>query len=522
MTAQRISFPRHRMQSGQALVLTIAFSAVTAVMVFFLFSTAQLANQKTKLQNTADAAAFSSGVLQARDYNFSAYTNRAMVANHVAMAQFVGLDSWTEELQVEFKQDVCIPPIPFLPLTMKCSAATAAAFGTAMWNAPQSLALQAAKVTRQAFNAEKPIAKLLEPLIKVLVDAQKVYHAASLTEVTAGTAVNAVVKANDPNASISRSTFSTGITAKEIVDWPAFTKTLRTQPELRRFANVTVDSAAQDGFTKSRKKVRVYPAPWIPYSTVNPLVCPGAEITGLNMEMGHGGGTQMSQDMTRWFAIDSAGVAGAWFCIWVYGPVVVPFFEGITSLYMDVFSHGGSMAGASARYRLNGYSSPSNSYRAYGGVGGALAGFGTPAGLVRFVSGPGNNVASNYTGMRPYEDVAKYGTKPANQTDALNVAPTLTIEVEKKGADIRTAAQVLPGNNMLKLNDNLKGNVMRAVASSQAYFLRPARADHRLRLNASYQRTDNKTEYASLFNPYWQARLVATPRLEVELSTSTQ
>lgn len=525
MTAQRMSFPRHRMQSGQALVLTIAFSAVTAVMVFFLFSTAQLANQKTKLQNTADAAAFSSGVLQARDYNFSAYTNRAMVANHVAMAQFVGLDSWTEELLIEFKQDPCIPPpIPFTPLVSKCSGAAAASLGSLMWNTPQTLALNAAKVTRQLFNAEKPIARGLEPLIATLRLAQTTYHAASLAQFTIGSSVDGVVKANDPNAKISRSTFSTGVTAKEIIDWRGFTKTLSTQPELKRFANVTVDSAAQDGFTKSRKMVRISPTPNIIYSPVKPLLCPAAQITGVNMEMAHGGGTQMSQDMTRWFAIDSAGVLGAWGCWWSYGPVEFGFLLPITSIYMDFKTpaNGGSMAGASAGYSMNGYSSPSNTYRAYGGIGGALAGLGLPAGFIRYAKGPGSNVAPNYRGMRSYEDVSKYATKPTGQTDALNIAPTLTIEVEKNGSDIRTAAQVLPGNNVLKLNDNLKSNVMRVVASSQAYFMRPTRADHRLRLNGSYQRTDSKTEYASLYNPYWQARLVATPRLDVELSTSTQ
>ena len=527
MTAAALRLGREH-QSGQALVLTLAFSAVSAVMVFFLFSTAQLANQKTKLQNTADAAAYSSGVLQARDYNFSAYTNRAMVANHVAMAQFVGLDSWTEELQREFKQDPCIPPpIPFFPIGSKCSGAFAAILGSVLWNTQQTLALRAANVTRGLFNTEKRLAPLLEPLILALKTAQLAYHGASLTQFTVGTSVDAVVKANDPNAKISRSTFSTGITAREIVDWRAFTKTLSTQPELRRFANVTVDSAAQDGFTKSRRMLRLSPtSPQIPFSFVKPFLCPGAEITGLNMDMAHGGGTQMSQDMTRWFAIDSAGVLGAWGCLWVYGPVVFGFADPITSVYMDFVpgyvANGGSMAGASARYAINGYSSPTNSYRGYGGLGGALAGLGAPAGLVRYAGGPGNNVARNYRGLRPYEDVAKYAIKPPNQVDALNIAPTLTIEVQKDGTDIRTAAQVLPGNNLLKLNDSLKSDVMRVVASSQAYFLRPTRTDHRARLNGSYRRTDNKTEYASLYNPYWQARLVATPRVEVELSTTTQ
>ena len=526
MTAQ---FPNHRRphaQSGQALVLTIAFSAVTAVMVLYLFSTAQLTNQKTKLQNTADAAAFSSGVLQARDYNFSAYTNRAMVANHVAVAQFVGLDSWTEELEKEFKADPCLPPpIPFTPLVSKCSGAFAATTGSLMWNTQQSLALRAANVSRRLFNAEKPLARILEPVIEALSVAQTAYHGASLAQFTTGVVVDGVVKANDPAARISRSTFNTVVTAREIVDWQAFAKSLNTQPGLKRFANVTVDSAAQDGFTRSRKMLRLLPtAPQIPFSFVKPYICPLADVTGLTMEMTHGGGTQMSQDMAHWFAIDSAGVVGMWGCLWSYGPIEVGFLLPITSIYMDFVTpaNGGSMAGRSARYAYSGYSSPTNSYYGYGQIGGALIGPGAPAGLLKYARGPGSNVAANYRGMRAYQEVASFATTPTRQTDAANIAPTLSIEIQKDGANIRTAANVLPGNNMLKLNDGLKSNMMRVVSSSQAYFMRPHNTDHRARLNAGFQRGDNKTEFASLYNPYWQARLVATPQVNVDLSSGWQ
>ncbi|HTH95269.1 MAG TPA: pilus assembly protein TadG-related protein [Rhodocyclaceae bacterium] len=54
--------------------------------------------EKIRLQNTADAAAYSAAIIEARDYNFSAYTNRAMVANQVAVAQFVGLTSWMRNM----------------------------------------------------------------------------------------------------------------------------------------------------------------------------------------------------------------------------------------------------------------------------------------------------------------------------------------------------------------------------------------------------------------------------------------
>ena len=59
-----------------------------------MFSMGEQSIEKIKLQNTADAAAYSAAVAEARDYNFSAYTNRAMVANQVAVAQFVGMTSW--------------------------------------------------------------------------------------------------------------------------------------------------------------------------------------------------------------------------------------------------------------------------------------------------------------------------------------------------------------------------------------------------------------------------------------------
>jgi Putative Flp pilus-assembly TadE/G-like len=59
----------------------LVFLVVGAAALYLAFNAAQLAHAKTKEQDTADSAAFSVGVLQARDLNFAAYTNRAMVAN---------------------------------------------------------------------------------------------------------------------------------------------------------------------------------------------------------------------------------------------------------------------------------------------------------------------------------------------------------------------------------------------------------------------------------------------------------
>lgn len=81
-------------QKGQALPLGIAMILFGIIGGFVLYNTGQNATDKARLVNAADAAAYSGVVWQARALNFQAYTNRAMVANQVSMAQAVSLQSW--------------------------------------------------------------------------------------------------------------------------------------------------------------------------------------------------------------------------------------------------------------------------------------------------------------------------------------------------------------------------------------------------------------------------------------------
>jgi len=83
-------------QNGQALIVTLAFAAITAIVVVLMFNSAQASNHKTKLVNAADASAYSAGVWTARQLNFMAYTNRAMMTNHVMVGHFVSYASWAE------------------------------------------------------------------------------------------------------------------------------------------------------------------------------------------------------------------------------------------------------------------------------------------------------------------------------------------------------------------------------------------------------------------------------------------
>lgn len=86
-------------QRGQALIYGIFFMLAGLATLFFMFNTGQLVAEKTKLVNTADAVAYSAGVMHARALNFASYTNRAMMANEVTVAQMISIASWVQYAQ---------------------------------------------------------------------------------------------------------------------------------------------------------------------------------------------------------------------------------------------------------------------------------------------------------------------------------------------------------------------------------------------------------------------------------------
>lgn len=70
------------------------FAVVLVVSAISLYRTGRLTTDKMAMQNAADALAYSVSTVEARDLNFAAYTNRAIVANEVAIGQAIGMASW--------------------------------------------------------------------------------------------------------------------------------------------------------------------------------------------------------------------------------------------------------------------------------------------------------------------------------------------------------------------------------------------------------------------------------------------
>ncbi len=81
-------------QRGQALVLGLFFVFATAAVLLLMFNGGRTVDEKLRLTNAADATAWSVATLEARALNYDAYTNRAIVANEVAIAQAISLISW--------------------------------------------------------------------------------------------------------------------------------------------------------------------------------------------------------------------------------------------------------------------------------------------------------------------------------------------------------------------------------------------------------------------------------------------
>ena len=80
-----------RQQTGQVLPLALVLLVAVAAILFYMFNSGQLVQEKLRLTNTADAVAFSAGVFEARMLNYDAYTNRAIIANQIAIGQAVGI-----------------------------------------------------------------------------------------------------------------------------------------------------------------------------------------------------------------------------------------------------------------------------------------------------------------------------------------------------------------------------------------------------------------------------------------------
>jgi len=99
---------RHAMRrrEGQALVLASLMVLILSIAVLATINLGHNINERVRLQNTADAAAYSMAAMEARAFNFYAFSNRTQVSHYVAAMVWQSMLSFMYFLEAFFADAV--------------------------------------------------------------------------------------------------------------------------------------------------------------------------------------------------------------------------------------------------------------------------------------------------------------------------------------------------------------------------------------------------------------------------------
>ena len=235
-----------RPHSGQASVLLVALVASMVACFAVAFSAGQLVNDKMRLMNAADAAAYSAAVWEARSLNFQSYMNRAIVANEVALAQLVSLRSWSRYVSTATSNGARVAQyIPALAGPIRTLAQ-----GWRAVDATLQSTLPALEASLSTWN------------VTVLANAQGVAH--QQASIVAADLVTEVARRNEPRAQVTNATRL--LEGRNAALWQNhFTDRYRRGGgDLQRFSTLLMDS--RDGFTRSRRASLPIPLPLLDIS----------------------------------------------------------------------------------------------------------------------------------------------------------------------------------------------------------------------------------------------------------------
>jgi len=494
-----------RRAGGQAMVLFLMLIGVLCLGLVFLFDTGQSVNKKVTLTNTADAAAYSVAVQQARAMNYAAYMNRGRIANEVAVAQLVSLWSWMNMLHthtvVGYNVFLALSHVPIIDLVAKPLVSAYLA------------GEQVAAAMRAGYYALAPAA------IRVLDELNGLYATSAEAMLKVGSTVDGiviardVVRMNDVTAEISslglallasqlHQAGSSG--AHGLLDEFSRGRRGSRTPGMDRYRNVVM--ASRDRFSADRNSELGLPL----------------------IDIESSGGTDLV-DYDRWAALDTVDLSLFFFLDvplgWGGAQALdqagrqPAFHPGITSGGRNGRQRGWFDAYHGARPRtLAQYGGVSR--RSFSGTWAAR----NPSVDAPLPMRPSGNLnekrhafMGGYEGLRSYQEVKPgFARTPVGE----KAGPMFTVHVQSARAHARTSEDIEgiggPSAGTLELKNAMRGNRMTAIATAQTYFNRPPASSLFRRVvprewNGT-PRADHQLEMGSLFSPYWQARLVETPK----------
>ena len=523
----------HHNQSGQSAVFVLVLMGAILMGVALLYNSGRLSLTKTRLQNTADSAAYSGSVLLARDYNFSSYANRGMVANQVAIAQMVGLRSWAQYECYTYNDSGCGNSGGADPnsLASQIQNTVNSSEAGVIWGTVLNGYAHATSALNQATRPTTAvIADMANTIDIALSTASRAFHLGVVADLASSAArsgagiIGEVVQANDPQARIS--TFGKVTLVADAAAIAGFTKTYAKSGDMagkNRIAPTVLNDL--DAFSESRSasdppyEADLFnPFAFIPYNDQ-----PYAMIWN-----SHSGGTEWKNGFTQWSAMDVSNAYGFsiyWISVFGYPvPLILPIWRIDPPLYFypTEFALGGATVGSGRgdplgqtnNYGPCGGSAPCTSPSGWNfnngtwdnpgnedqSFGGAYTANPTPAND-EDARGPGKSFA-HYSGLQPYEDVSN--TKQPDFD-----APQITVVLSRAQSTVHTTSQIDNGKSRgifsgaLNLADAEPSNQVEAIASADAHFERPWSSAIENNLGVS-------VVYGNLFNPYWEPHLVPT------------
>ena len=453
-------------QRGQALILSLLLMSTAIMVVLISYNSSQLNLHTSKLQNTADNTVFTVASIAARDMNFKAYTNRAAVANQVAVAQMVGLSSWFN-MTDKFAENACryLCWVPYLGQVLNGIEQAVGAVNSV-----------AQPIFEAMIYAENVV-------LIALTNAQSIMHYAALVS-TVDTAKE-VVKANDEQAELNW--MQNALLARDVSDaWFRFQKQHsrnsgrygvrslnRANNQFQEHIGVILDS--RDPFSIKRSYKLKFPWSftipfWRRWKTQK---TGGSELI-----------TNRGQAET-WTSMDTISFHLSKFkCSWSgcrwrsYRETPLGWGGTRTDTRASIASIGNRNYWGKSR-RTNKKAARYAGYQ--------------------------QETRGNYSGVQPFYGLSQRDYK-SNQTR------NFSIVVSKRQSNVRTTSSISAGhkNTDPAQGEEMAGDRVSSLASANAFYSRPAD----LLSSSSWKRPDNKYEYGNLYNPFWQPRLTQSSTSE--------
>ncbi len=449
MTFMKLARPNG--QQGQALPLALVLLVAVAATVFFMFNSGQLVQEKIRLTNTADAVAYSAGVYEARVLNYDAYSNRAIIANEIAIGQAVGLASWAKYMGTS--AGTIGPYLNLIPYVGPYLANLMNYIQTIMDYVTLALSY---------------VIPLHDAAIQALMVSQFAVHGPgnAIALINRKVVMDEVAQKNDPDAIVDVIPLGD--------NFAGFTQRYTSKEERARMGQVVSDG--RDAFLKSRN--------W-GFGIV--FAC-----TGVKLEKR--GSTELIDLTEGWKSMDTLSAHIYWIK-WRWGipsckhsetPIGYGTAISVDNLDDSNYDYAGSRStNPNASNRADSSDGIANGFdpAPYSIGGGAIPAF-----------------------HELSESALKQGD-PRTQT---------TIRVTKPGAKQRYSGGssiIKPGGRLDLYQGNMANAESAAISRVEVYFERPDGANPLF---------PGKAEKGSLFNPYWQVRLVPVSAAERALAQGIQ